>query len=104
MVRGRGGVKRATDFGDVKSVAVKKLFYALRSAAALRWLRRHGEAAMPPMHVPTLMAECDPPRDLAALTGELIARKAVMRELGEGPPPEVIARFVAEEFEEARGG
>jgi uncharacterized protein len=58
---------------------------------------------MPPMHVPTLMAECDPPQGVAALTGELIARKAVTRELGEGPLPEVIARFVAKEFEAARG-
>lgn len=66
-----GERQRRTYFGDDKSVAVKKLFYALRPAAALRWLRMHADAAMPPMHFPTLMAECDPPRDLAALTKEL---------------------------------
>lgn len=98
-----GERQRRTYFGDGKSVAVKKLFYALRPATALRWLRMHADVAMPPMHFPTLMAECDPPRDVAALTEELIARKAVTRELGEGPLPEVIARFVAEEFEAARG-
>lgn len=58
---------------------------------------------MPPMHFQTLMAECDPPREVAALDGELTARKAVTRELGEGPLPELIARFVAEEFDAARG-
>lgn len=97
-----GERQRRTYFGDGKSVAVKKLFYALRPAAALRWLRMHAEAAMPPMYFPTLMAECDPPHDVAALTEELIARKAMRRELGEGPLPEVIERFVAEEFEAAR--
>lgn len=93
-----GERQRRTYFGDGKSVATKKLFYALRPAAALRWLRLHGDAPFPPMHFPTLMAECDPPRDVAAMTAELIARKAETRELGEAPLPAVIARFVAEEF------
>lgn len=93
-----GERQRRTYFGDGKSVATKKLFYALRPAAALRWLRLHSDSPFPPMHFPTLMSECDPPLDMAAMTAELIARKAETRELGEGPLPEVIARFVAEEF------
>lgn len=97
-----GEKQRRTYFGDGKSVAIKKLFYALRPAAALRWLRLHPDAAIPPMHFRTLMAECDAPRDVAAMIGELIARKAETRELGEGPLPEAIARFVADEFAEAR--
>jgi uncharacterized protein len=97
-----GERQRRTYFGDGKSIAVKKLFYALRPAAALRWMRMHPETAVPPMHFPTLMAECDPPRDVAALVSELIARKAETRELGEGPLPEVIAGFVAEEFAAAQ--
>ena len=48
------------------------------------------------------MAECDPPPGLAALIDELIARKAVTRELGEGPLPEPVVRFVDEEFALAR--
>jgi hypothetical protein len=32
----------------------------LCAAAALRWLRRHPDAAVVPMHSPTLMAECEP--------------------------------------------
>ena len=36
-----GQRQRRTYFGDGKSAAVKKLFYALRPAAALRWMRAH---------------------------------------------------------------
>ena len=97
-----GERQRRTYFGDGKSVATKKLFYALRPAAALRWLRSHRDVAIPPMHFPTLMAECDPPHAVAAMTDDLIARKARTRELGEGPLPETIATFVADEFAAAR--
>lgn len=76
-------------------MATKKLFDALRPAAALRWLRLHGDAPFPLMHFPTLTAECDPPRDVAEMTTELITREAETRELGEAPLPPVIARFVA---------
>jgi hypothetical protein len=34
---------------------------------------------------------------------ELIARKAVTRELGSGSPPAVLERFVLEQFERAGG-
>jgi hypothetical protein len=97
-----GERQRRTYFGDGKEVALKKLFYALRPATALRWLRLHPEEAVPPMHFPTLLAECDPPAQTAALAGELMARKAETRELGTGPLPDAIAAFVAEEFEAAR--
>lgn len=97
-----GERQRRTYFGDGKSIAVKKLFYALRPAAALRWMRVHEREAVPPMHFPTLMAECDPPAAVAAMAAELIERKAATRELGEGPLPQVIADFVADEFDHAR--
>lgn len=97
-----GERQRRTYFGDGKSVAVKKLFYALRPAAALRWMRVHEQQAVPPMHFPTLMAECDPPANVAAMAAELVERKAVTRELGEGPLPDAIAAFVEQEFAAAR--
>ena len=46
------------------------------------------------MHFPTLMAECDPPADLAALVDDLIARKAVTRELGETLLPPAVEQFI----------
>ncbi len=97
-----GERQRRTYFGDGKSVALKKLFYALRPAAALRWLRLHANEAVPPMHFPTLMAESDPPPEMAMVAAELMARKAETRELGTGPLPTPIAAFIAEEFETAR--
>lgn len=97
-----GEKQRRTYFADGKHVQLKKLFYALRPAAALRWLRLHPERAIAPMHFPTLMAECDPPEDVRALTEELILRKAETRELGEAPLAPSIEAFVDAEFAAAR--
>ena len=97
-----GERQRRTYFGDGKSVALKKLFYALRPAAALRWMRVDPQAVVPPMHFPTLMTECDPSAEIAGITEELIARKSETRELGTGPVPPQIAQFVEQEFEAAR--
>jgi len=96
-----GEKQRRTYFADGKPIKLKKIFYALRPAAALRWLGRH-DAAVAPMHFPTLMAQCDPPTEVRALVDELIARKAVTRELGEAPLPKPIERFIDEEFDRAR--
>ena len=93
-----GRRQRATYFADGKDVPLKKLFYALRPAAALRWLRFRPEASVAPMHFPTLMAQCDAPEAVRALTAELIARKAVTRELGAGPLPSPIEQFIDAEF------
>ena len=89
-------------FGDGSDVPLKKLFYALRPAAALRWLRLHPESKVVPMHFPTLMAECDPPADIVLLVADLLRQKAATRELGSAPLPPVIARFVDDEFAHAR--
>jgi uncharacterized protein len=97
-----GDRQRRVYFGEGKRVAQKKIFYALRPAAALRWLRLHPGEAIAPMHFPTLMAACDPPKDVVAITEDLTARKAVTRELGDTALPEPIARFIADEFEAAR--
>ena len=94
-----GRRQRRTYFGDLDAVPAKKLFYALRPAAALRWLRLNAGEAVAPMHFPTLMAQCDPPADVSAIVDDLIARKAVTRELGTGPVPRPIASFVDGELE-----
>ncbi len=90
--------QRRTYFGDDTSVAQKKIFYALRPAAALRWLRLHPQARIAPMHFPTLMRESDPPQQAASLVDELIARKAVTRDLEHKPLPRSLARFIDSEF------
>jgi predicted nucleotidyltransferase len=97
-----GERQRRTYFADGKDVQIKKLFYALRPAAALRWLRRHEDQAVAPMHFMTLMEESDPPADVLAKALELIRLKAKTRELGSGPLPPEIEAFVDGEFAEAR--
>ena len=97
-----GERQRRTYFADGKSIRLKKLFYALRPAAALRWLRLHPDAPVAPMHFPTLLEEGEPPGEIARLVGELIARKAATREIGEGPLPKEIDAFVEAELALAR--
>jgi predicted nucleotidyltransferase len=97
-----GERQRRTYFGDGKSIPLKKMFYALRPAAALRWLRMHPMEAVPPMHFPTLLTECDPSHEIVAIVAELLERKAETRELGAGPLPAPIALFIEQEFVAAR--
>lgn len=93
-----GERQRRVHFNDEREVALKRVFYALRPAAALRWLRMHPDAAVAPMHFPKLMAECDPPDDVAAIVADLLARKAMTRELGAEPLSPPIGAFIDEEF------
>lgn len=97
-----GERQRRAYFADGTEVPQKKIFYALRPAAALRWLRLHPDAAIAPMHFPTLMAECGPSVELAALVARLIERKSITKELGSEPLPAVIAAFIDQEFALAR--
>lgn len=48
------------------------------------------------------MRECNPSPEMAALIADLIAQKAVTRELGKAPLPPIIANFIDSEFETAR--
>jgi predicted nucleotidyltransferase len=97
-----GERQRRTYFADARSVPLKKLFYALRPALALRWLRLHPAGVIAPMHFPTLAAETDLPADLAAIVDELLERKAATRELGTGPLPAAIGAIIDTEFSLAR--
>ena len=107
------GVERAADppirqrprhvfLGDGKDIALKKIFYALRPATALRWLRLHPGESVAPMHFPTMMQDCDAPTEIRSITADLIARKAVTRELGSALIPAPIAAFIDDEFAAAR--
>lgn len=97
-----GEGQRRTHVSDGKDVALKKLFYALRPAAALRWMRLHPDERIAPMHFPTLMAQCAPPSDVMAITSDLTRRKAASKEMGRAPVPASIGDFVDAEFATAR--
>ncbi len=98
-----GERQRHTYFRDEKSIPQKKVFYAQRPAAALRWLRCHPTKAVAPMHFPTLMRDCEAPTELLEIVDALIVRKAETRELGSAPLPASVRDFIDSEFEFARG-
>jgi uncharacterized protein len=99
-----GERQRNAYFRDEKEFPLKKIFYALRPAAALRWLRLHPDEAIAPMHFPALLEECGPPAEIRETVEALLSRKAVTRELGTGPLPKPVAAFIDSEFELARAG
>ena len=79
-------------------MSIKKIFYSLRPAAVLRWMRVNPNSVIPPMNLSELLQQCDPPADVLDETTVLLAKKAVTRELGRGIIPPAIARFVEAEF------
>jgi predicted nucleotidyltransferase len=83
------------------SASLKRFFYVLRPAAALRWLDIHPAEAVPPMDLPTLLVEGAVPGDVREAALELIALKAKTRELGNGTAPAVLERFVAAQLDRA---
>ena len=74
--------------GPGGGVRVKRLFYAIRPALALRWMRRH-DAAFAPMHMDALVGEAALAPDVTAALHDLTAIKADLPESGEidGTPP-----------------
>ena len=80
-------------------VPLKKVFYALRPAAALRWLRKHPGSAVAPMDLATLLREGEAPAEVVGRSEELMALKSVTRELGTGVFPRALASFALSEFE-----
>ncbi len=85
--------------GDGRDVPLKRVFYALRPAVTLRWLREHPGATVPPMDLPTLMAQVEVASDLRAEVAQAVVRKAATRELGTGDVPAVVLAFVDAELE-----
>ena len=77
-------------------MALKKLFYALRPAATVRWLERHADSATPPMEIMPLLIEGGASDEVIALVTELVAQKAVTREMGVGTAPPRLLAYVEE--------
>jgi predicted nucleotidyltransferase len=87
--------------GKEDEVPLKKLFYAVRPALALRWMRLRPKSAMPPMALAELCAAVDLPSDLQTDLDTLLARKKTARELGKGPVPRSISKLIANETNHA---
>nr|WP_262904754.1 nucleotidyltransferase domain-containing protein [Hymenobacter lucidus] len=85
-----------TDF-TAEQVRLKRLFYALRSALAARWIRtRH---ALPPMQFAQLRAVL--PLELEAEVTELLALKARADEKTTVDRPAVLLTFLEQEYDAA---
>jgi uncharacterized protein len=97
-----GERQRRTFFADTRAIELKKMFYALRPAVALRWLRLRPGEAVAPMHFPTLVRESELSADVMVIIDDLLARKAETRELGRGPLPPSVGALIDAEFERAR--
>jgi len=78
-------------------VAVKKYFYALRPALALRAMRTLGERR-PPMNLQQLQAICDLPQPLNRIIDELVELKSVTNEKGNARRYAELDEFIAQEL------
>lgn len=81
-------------------VTIKKYFYALRPAMAIRCLRMDPNQR-PPMRLQDLMAKCDLPSDLFNRIEELVAIKAKTREAGASSGIPELDAFIAHELSRA---
>lgn len=84
-----------------QEVNLKKYFYVLRPALALRWLARNDSVRVP-MAVSELRAGAELPLDVETFLDDLIARKRSAKELGTGPRIPTLDAFITAEFEQAR--
>lgn len=93
----RSHVDRIGSFtGPVK---LKKLFYLIRPVVALDWMEQRGFAELPPMSLPECLAGAGLPADVATDIARLIGEKAITREMGEGPIPTALGRYLVDRYE-----
>ena len=82
-----------------KQMTLKRVFYSLRPAATLRWLRDNPGQGVPPMDLGSLLAQSDVSGPLVSRIDELIELKSRTREVGMGDVPAEVTAFIASEFE-----
>jgi len=90
--------QRRAHLGDPAAVAGKKLFYTLRPALALRWLRVNPQRRVPPMDLASLLRQSEVAGGICALVEELVRQKAQRREIGTVAMPDELIRFIDAEF------
>jgi len=82
-------------------VNLKKYFYIVRPAMALRWIRKNPDT-MPPMNFQALLAGVGVDKTLTAELEALLIAKREAKEIGLAPRVPVIDEFVEAEFDWAR--
>lgn len=98
---GLGEGSFARTIAGKEKISIKKYFYVLRPAMALRWVWMNPDV-IPPMNFQELMRGVDLPADLTSLIAELLEKKRVTKEMGEAPRIAQIDEFVLAEFERAK--
>ncbi len=88
--------------GPGGGIRLKRLFYTIRAALCLRWMRLH-DRAFAPMHMSALMAETDLPADIRAEIDTLTALKMSRPESGElDTRPDILLAFIEAEADATR--
>ena len=84
------------------NVRLKRYFYVIRPALALRWLRLREGMAIPPMNMARLMAETDLPPELTSLLEGLIGQKMAVGEMGSAAKtPDALDALITREIDAA---
>jgi uncharacterized protein len=77
---------------------IKKIFYALRPALALRQMHVQQHAVYPAMKIQDIAKHSDLPESLLGIIDDLVAKKGETREMGKASVPPEIMLFIREEF------
>ena len=88
----RSHVAKIGSFSD--EVKLKRLFYLIRPIVALDWMEQRGFASLPPMNMIDCLAETELPVEAAGEIDRLVDKKRQTREMGSGPIPKEIARYL----------
>lgn len=97
------GLARRRFFGDIHgrdTVRLKKYFYSIRPAMALRWLRCRPADPLP-MDLPSLRAGVTLDPALSQALDELLVLKTQAHELGTGPRVPELDAFIRQELADA---
>jgi len=84
-----------------ENVNLKKYFYIVRPAMAVRWMRINPNI-IPPMNFQELLAGTDLDAELTAALNDLLLAKSLSKEIGEAPRVSTIDAFITKEFDWAR--
>ncbi len=92
----RSHIARIGSFSS--EVKLKKLFYLIRPIVALDWMAQRDFAELPPMNLVECLAGAAIPDDARREIEDLIALKAITREMGSGSIPPGIAGFLEQRY------
>ena len=96
-----GGRQWDVYIGGKERVNLKKYFYVLRPAMAVRWIRLYPDA-IPPMNFQELLADLKLPSGLVSELNNLLIQKSRSKEVGDAPRIPALDKFITSEFTWAR--